>query len=77
MWQYQSLAKFLNMSYIDVQELPFDEFEELQRIQQIYNYTQTEEGHQILKDNIRYLCISPDVEKLRSKHGKDEHNVIT
>ena len=74
MWQYVSMAKFLNMSYTDVQNISFDEFELLQRMQQIYNYTQTEQGQKILKDNIRYLAVTPDIDKLRSKYGEEENN---
>ena len=65
------MAKFLNMSYEDVKCLPFDEFEMLIRLKQISDYTSTEQGQEILKDNIRYLCTTPDVKKLRKKYGEE------
>ena len=70
MWQYVQMAKFLNMSYQEVKKIPFDEFELLQRIQQIDALTKTENGMNILKDNIRYTQTSPDVGKLRKKFSK-------
>lgn len=70
-WQYVRMAKFLNMSYEDVKSLPFDEFEMLIRLKQISDFSSTEQGQEILKDNIRYLCTTPDVDKLREKYGEE------
>ena len=71
MWQYVSMAKFLNMSYEDVKELPFDELSVLTRLKQISDYASTEQGQDILKDNIRYMETKPDVTKLRDKYGEE------
>lgn len=65
------MAKFLNMSYQEVKTLPFDEFAILERIQQIDSLTKTEDGLNILKDNIRYMQTSPDIAKLRKKFNKE------
>lgn len=68
------MAHFLNMGYEAVKDMPFDEFEVLKRLKQIHDYSKTKEGIEILKDNIRYTCTSPDVDKLRKKYGKEENN---
>lgn len=65
------MAKFLNMSYEDVKELPFDELSVLTRLKQISDYASTEQGQDILKDNIRYMETKPDVTKLRDKYGEE------
>ena len=74
MWEYVQMAQFLSMSYEEVKYIPFDEFEILKRLKQINDYSKTKEGLEILKDNIRYTCTSPDVDKLREKYGKEEDN---
>lgn len=74
MWEYVQMAHFLNMGYEAVKDMPFDEFEVLKRLKQIHDYSKTKEGIEILKDNIRYTCTSPDVDKLRKKYGKEENN---
>lgn len=74
MWEYVQMAQFLNMSYEEIKYIPFDEFEILKRLKQINDYSKTKEGLEILKDNIRYTCTSPDVDKLREKYGKEEDN---
>lgn len=63
------------MSYLEVKALPFDEFIMLKRLAQIEGHTKSEQGMEILKDNIRYMCTSPDVDKLREKYGKEEEHV--
>lgn len=65
------MAKFLNMSYQEVKQIPFDEFDLLQRMQHIDSLTKTEDGLNILKDNIRYMQTSPDIAKLRKKFNKE------
>lgn len=72
MYQYVTLANFLNMSYLEVKELPFDEFNTLLRLKQLDDCKNSEQGQQILKDNIRYMETSPDVTKLRDKYGEGE-----
>lgn len=74
MWEYVTMAKFLNMSYQDVKGIPFDELTILARLKQISDYSNTEQGQEILKDNIRYLCTTPDVDKLRKKYGEEVDN---
>ena len=74
MWEYVQMAQFLNMGYEAVKDMPFDEFEVLKKLKQIHDYSKTKEGIEILKDNIRYTCTSPDVDKLRKKYGKEENN---
>lgn len=74
-WECIKIAQFTNMSYLEVKALPFDEFIMLKRLAQIEGYTKSEQGMEILKDNIRYMCTSPDVDKLREKYGKEEEHV--
>lgn len=69
MWECIKLAKFLNMSYVDVQNLPYDEYETLKRLYEIDELTRTKEGIDILEFNIRLCQTSPDVKKLREKYG--------
>lgn len=69
MWDCIRLAKFLNMSYVEVQNLPFDEYETLKRMYEIDELTRTEEGVKTLELNIRLLQTSPDVDKLRERYG--------
>ncbi|MHC1750736.1 MAG: hypothetical protein AB9856_20885 [Cellulosilyticaceae bacterium] len=71
MWQFVDMAHFLNMSYEDVKALPFDEFNLLQRIKQIKDYTKTKTGVEILKDNIRYTATNPNMDKLHERFGGD------
>lgn len=73
-WDFVKIARFTNMSYLETKELPADELVMLKRILQIDNHCKTTEGMEILKDNIRYMCTSPDVDKLRDKYGKEENN---
>lgn len=73
-WDFVKIAQFTNMSYLEVKELPADEFAMLKRIAQIDKYCKTKEGLEILEDNIRYTCVEPDVNKLRDKYGKEENN---
>lgn len=68
------MAKFLNMSYEAVKNIAFDEFEMLIRLKQISDYSQTEQGQEILKDNIRYMCTTPETDKLKERYGKEEVN---
>ncbi|MBC8581059.1 hypothetical protein [Zhenhengia yiwuensis] len=74
-WECIKIAQFTNMSYLEVKALPFDEFIMLKRLAQIEGHTKSEQGMEILKDNIRYMCTSPDVDKLREKYGKEEEHV--
>lgn len=71
-WDFVKIAQFTNMSYLEAKELPADELAMLKRILQIDNYCKTKEGLEILEDNIRYMCTSPDVDKLRDKYGKED-----
>lgn len=73
-WDFIKIAQFTNMSYLEAKELPADEFAMLKRITQIDGYCKTKEGIEILEDNIRYTCTSPDIRKLRDKYGKEEGN---
>lgn len=70
-WEFVSLAKYLNMSYIEVKNLAADELMMLSQLMCIDKLCQTDEGIKVLETNIRLKQTEPEVEKLRKKYGGD------
>ena len=69
-WNRRKVAKFLNSSYEYVLDMPQDEFIMCMYLLEIEGLTKSEDGIEVLKNNIRYAQVNPDVNKLRKKHGK-------
>ncbi len=57
------------MSYADVLDMPFDEYIMALYLNEIEQLLHTEEGREILKDNIRYSICDTDVEGLKRIGG--------
>ena len=69
-WSKRNVAKFLNASYEYVVNMPYDEFLMCQYLSEIDSLSNTSDGFEVLKNNIRYTQTEPDVDKLRKKYGK-------
>ena len=64
MWNKRKVAKFLNSSYEYVENMPFDEFIMAMYLSEIEALCKSEEGIEVLKNNIRYAQTEPEVDKL-------------
>lgn len=63
------VAEYLGISMIEVEELGFVDYLFYKRESIIYNFSQTEEGRDYLRNAKRLEETSPDREKLREKYG--------
>nr|DAT81702.1 MAG TPA: hypothetical protein [Caudoviricetes sp.] len=70
-WEKRKVAKFLNSSYEYVENMPYDEFLLCRYLLEIDSLCKSEEGLEVLKNNIRYSQTEPEVDKLRKKYGKE------
>lgn len=70
-WDKRKIAKFLNSSYEYVENMPYDEFLMCLYLSEIENLCQSEEGLEVLKNNVRYAQTEPEVDKLRKRYGKE------
>lgn len=73
-WNKRKVAKFLNASYEYVENMPCDEFIMAMYLSEIESLCKSEEGIEVLKNNIRYIQTEPEVDKLRKKYGKEGNN---
>lgn len=71
-WEKRKVAIFLNSSYEYVENMPYDEFLLCRYLLEIEGLLKTEEGMEVLKNNIRYAQTDCDVDKLRKRYGKEE-----
>lgn len=70
-WEKRKIAKFLNSSYEYVENMPYDEFLMCLYLTEIEGLLNSDDGIEVLKNNIRYMQTEPDVEKLRERYGKE------
>ena len=68
-WQRHKVAHFLNASYEYVVNMAHDEFVMCLYLCEIESLTKTEDGMNVLKDNIRYTQTEPEVDKLRKRYS--------
>ena len=71
-WDRHKVAKFLNSSYEYVEKMPYDEYLMCMYLLEIEVLCKSEDGIEVLKDNIRYNQTDCDVGKLRKRYGKED-----
>lgn len=69
-WDRRKVAKFLNASYEYVENMAHDEFIMCLYLCEIESLCKTEEGLEVLKNNIRYMQTEPEIDKLRKRYGE-------
>lgn len=70
-WEKKKIATFLNSSYEYVENMPYDELLLCRYLLEIESLLKSEEGIEVLKNNIRYAQTDCDVGKLRKRYGKE------
>ena len=70
-WEKKKVAHFLNSSYEYVENMPYDEFLLCSYLMEIEGLLKSEEGIEVLKNNIRYTQTEPEIDKLRKRYGKE------
>lgn len=72
-WQKHKVCKFLNMSYIEVCDMAIDEYIYALYLCEIEDLLKSEEGVQVLEDNIRYSTTDTDIKGLKKLKGGVKH----
>ena len=73
MWQKHKVCKFLNMSYTEVCKMPYYDYTYALYLCEIESLLGSEEGLEILKDNIRYNTTDADIDGLKKLKGGVKH----
>lgn len=69
-WNKRKVAKFLNASYEYVLDMPQDEFLMCMYLCEIESLCRSEDGVEVIKNNLRYTQTEPEIDKLRKRYAK-------